>query len=120
MTEAVLYNPTTPAKLIGYVNNSREEGKSLNRTIGRPNYDHVFIDKRGRPRTINPKKLSRKKGRFFICYTFLLFVTLVEYECFILPSVSFITEELMVKKEILAKSDEYRKMIRNYNVPDEM
>ena len=63
MTEAAFYHPVTPlrCKLIRYAKNLKEGRKSYSGTADRGNYDHICIDKRQRPRTINPKKLSRKK-----------------------------------------------------------
>lgn len=64
MTDAAFYHPMAASrcKLVGNVNNLKDGDKSYGGTIEKGNYDHIFIDKRGRPRSINPKKLSRKKG----------------------------------------------------------
>ena len=74
MTEAAFYHPVTPlrCKLIRYAKNLKEGRKSYSGTADRGNYDHICIDKRQRPRTINPKKLLRKKkGKF--CISFVMF-----------------------------------------------
>lgn len=64
MTEAAFYHPlaNVSCKSVSHANGLRVGVEISCCSINKENYDHIVIDKRGRPRTMSSKKLSRKKG----------------------------------------------------------
>nr|CAD1823200.1 unnamed protein product [Ananas comosus var. bracteatus] len=65
MSEAALCYPIAKSatKFAGFENALKESGRNFNVDVDRKNHqDSVFLDKRGKWRTFDPKKLSRKRG----------------------------------------------------------
>ncbi|URE16031.1 PPR repeat [Musa troglodytarum] len=62
--EAVLYSPFPRSRfsIIGSGRPLRQRGKDTSITIGEERNENIFLDKRGKWRVSNPKKLSRKRG----------------------------------------------------------
>lgn len=62
--EAVLYSPFPRSRfsISGSERTLRQRGKDPSITLGEERKENIFLDKRGKWRISNPKKLSRKKG----------------------------------------------------------